>query len=84
MTLYVKSQGAYPNNIEIGGTGVPKRGLCQNLPGVIFFANTGVRFRMLSNKNSPFRVRVEIYTSLYDVRVDIYIQDAGKLMQCSC
>ena len=84
MTLYVNSQCACLNNIEIEGMGVPKRGWCHNLLGVIFFANTGVRFRMLSNKNSPFRVRVKICTSLYDVRVDIYIQDAGKLMQCSC
>ena len=60
MTLYVKSRGARSNNIEIEGTGGRQRDLRKNVPGVIFFANTGVRSIMFSDKNSVFRVRVEM------------------------
>ena len=35
MTLYVNSQGAHPDNIEIEGTGGHRAGLRQNVPGVI-------------------------------------------------
>ena len=50
MTLYVNSQGAHPDNIEIEGTGGHRAGLRQNVPGVIYFANTGVRSSMFSDE----------------------------------
>ena len=83
MTLYVKTRGARSNNIEIEGTGGHQRGLFKNVPGVIYFANTGVRSIMFSDKNSVFRIRIEICISWYALRVDIYILGARDLKQCA-
>ena len=47
MTLYVETNGARPFNIEIGGMGGPMCCLCCRLLGVIYFANTGVKVRVL-------------------------------------
>ena len=51
MTLSVKRSGAHRRNIEIEGTGVAICRLPRNLSGVIFFANTGVRFLVFVNTN---------------------------------
>ena len=60
MTLYVNSQGAHPDNIEIEGTGGHRAGLRQNVPGVIYFANTGVRSSMFSDDHGSRVTRVHI------------------------
>ena len=52
MTLSVKRSGAHRRNIEIEGTGVAICRLPRNLSGVIFFANTGVRFPLFFNKKN--------------------------------
>ena len=52
MTLLVNRLGAQPDNIEIEGAGVGMRWLSPKLQGVIFFANTGVRFPLFFNKNN--------------------------------
>ena len=52
MTLLVNRLGAHLDNIEIEGTGVGMRWQSHNLPCVIFFDNTGVRFPLFSDKNN--------------------------------
>ena len=58
MTLYVNRPAARPLNIEIEGTGVAMCWSARKLPGVIFFANTGVRFSLLfeENRHAMFEV----------------------------
>ena len=58
MTLYVNRPAAHPLNIEVEGTGVAIRWSARKLLGVIFFANTGVRFVLLfeENRHAMFEV----------------------------
>ena len=69
MTLYVKSQGAHPDNIEIEGTGGHLPSLRQNVPGVIYFANTGVRSSMFADENGWRAARVHIHNFRNFLRV---------------
>ena len=73
MTLYVNSQGAHPDNIEIEGTGGHRPSLRQNVPGVIYFANTGVRSSMFPDENGWRAARVPIHNFRNFLRVDQYL-----------
>ena len=58
MTLHVNRLAARPPNIEIEGTGAAMRWRARKLLGVIFFANTGVRFILLFGENRQAMIDV--------------------------
>ena len=70
MTLYVNSRGAHADNIEIEGTGGLPPESAQNMLGVIYFANTGVRFSMFSDELAWRLDRVLIHNFGNILRVD--------------